>query len=272
MTSRISSLAVGRSRILPFAFALILGVLSPAWTMLAKSPGPAIGETLKIPVGTVLPVSLEHALSSKDLVKGEAIEGRLMQDVLLPNRDKIPAGSKLNGSIVKVVSTENGPASITLRFSSLESKHVNFSIVVALRAIATFEAVQSAQLPYQESASGSPAAWATTLQIGGDIRYGDGGKVTNHHNRKIGKATTNGGVLGPLEDDPGSPCAGWPDATHGPQALWVFSASACGPYDMKPIRIARAGNKEPFGEITLTKEVGEIKLMKSSGLLLRVVQ
>jgi hypothetical protein len=272
MALRISSLIAGRPSTLLVAFALILGVLPPIWTKPLEFPLPAMGDTPKIPVGTVLPVSLEHALSSKDLVKGEAIEGRLMQDVPLPGKAKIPAGSKLHGSIVTAVSSESGPTSITLRFTSLESKHDSFSIVVALRAMATFEAVQSAQMPYQEGASGSPAAWATTLQIGGDVRYGDGGKVTNRHNRKIGKATTNAGVLGSLEDDPGSSCAGWPDSTHGPQALWVFSAGACGLYDLKGTRIAHAGNKEPLGEITLARDGGEIKLMNSSGLLLRVVQ
>ena len=232
-----------------------------------------VGESLKIPVGTVLPVSLEHPLSSKDLKKGEAIEGRVMQDVLLPNKEKIPANSKLLGSIAEVVSPENGPASITFRFTSLEIRHsTTVPVVVALRAMASFEATQAAQTPYQDSPSGSPATWETTLQIGGDVRYGDGGKVTNHHHRKIGKATTGGGVLVPLEDSPGSPCAGWPGATQGPQALWLFSADACGLYDLKHIRLAHAGNKEPLGDITLMKDQGEIKIMKSSALLLRVVR
>jgi hypothetical protein len=96
--------------------------------------------------------------------------------------------------------------------------------------------------------------------------------VTNHHHRKIGKATTGGGVLVPLEDSPGSPCAGWPGATQGPQALWLFSAGACGLYDLKHIRLAHPGNKEPLGDITLVKDEGEIKIMKSSALLLRVVR
>jgi len=41
---------------------------------------------------------------------------------------------------------------------------------------------------------------------------------------------------------------------------------------LKGVRIARAGNKEPLGEITLAKDEGDIKIMKSSALLLRVVK
>jgi len=246
-------------------------VLLPSWTMPAKSPRAAIGEKLKIPVGTVLPVSLEHALSSKDQGKDEAIEGRIMQDVPLPNGDTIPAGSKVRGSITDIASASQGMASITFRFISIQTRDTTIPIYVGLRAMAPYLDVQRAKTPYQESA-GSPGGWATTLQIGGDVRFGDGGKVTNGRHRVVGKATRNDGVLARLEDFPGSPCEGWPDVTHGPQAVWVFSVSACGIFDMKGVRIARAGNKAPIGDITLTKDEGDIKIMESSALLLRVVK
>ncbi|HUL35437.1 MAG TPA: hypothetical protein VL128_16240 [Candidatus Eisenbacteria bacterium] len=245
--------------------------LLPGW---GKSTPAAIGEGYKLPVGTLLPVSLEHDLSSKDPAKGEAIEGRLMQDLPLAGVLKISAGSRLKGEIVETVAAEKGTASVTFRFTSLEPRKeaVTFPIVVALRAMAPYVDVRSAGIPYKGSPDGSPSNWETTLQIGGDVRYGDGGKVNNRHRRKIGKATTNGGVLARPEDSPGSPCAGWPDTTELPQALWVFSADACGLYDLNGMRIEHAGNKEPLGEITLTKNEGDIKIMKSSGLLLRVVR
>ena len=244
--------------------------LFAGWGVASGSSTPGVGDAMKVPVGTILPVSLEHNLSSKDSVKGEAIEGRIMQDVPLPGKEKISAGSKIFGTIVDVVSSDTG-ASITLHFSSVESHHDTIPVVVALRVMAPFEDVQSAQTPYQDSGTGSVNTWATTLQIGGDVRYGDGGKVTNSHNRKVGKATENGGVLAVLQDAPGSPCAGWPSATQGPQAIWIFSTDACGLFDLKHMRIAHAGNKDPLGQITLAKSDGEIKIMKSSAMLLRVV-
>ena len=242
------------------------------WPTFLTGVPAGIGATPKIPAGTTLPISLEHELSSKGLTKGERIGGRLMQDVPLPGGEKIPSGTRLQGSILHVVPAENGGASVTFRLDSLESKSGVIPITVGLRAMASFRAAQSAQAPYDQSpSSGEPSGWATTLQIGGDRRYGSGGKVTNRHGRKVGKATTDGGVLARLEDSPGSPCAGWPDATT-PQALWVFSADACGLYDLKGVRVVHPGNKEPLGEITLGREEGEIQIMKSSAMLLRVVK
>jgi hypothetical protein len=264
-----------RSRWLPNSrFAVTLLCLAAlGWTAASKPPAPPVVEVSKLPVGTILPISLEHALSSKDLVKGEVLEGRIMQDVPLSGGQKIPAGSKILGSVVAVSYIEDGPSSITFRFVSLEPKRASpIPIVVGLRAMATYEAARSAQTPYQADTTGSPAAWAPTQQIGGDMRYGDGSKVTNGRKRVVGKATSGGGVLASPQDAPGSPCAGWPDASQGPQAVWVFSADACGLYDMKHVSILHAGNKDPLGDITIGKDEGEIKLMKSSALLLRVVK
>jgi len=255
-----------------FSFLTSFGIL--LWLLVGRqtiSAIPAV-EALKIPVGTILPVSFEHQLSSKSLVKGEAVEGRIMQDVPLPNDEKIPFGAKIQGTILSVEAAESGMASITFRLDTLEFHHAAISVVTGLRVMAPFEDVQTAHAPYQSDSSGSSSSWATTLQIGGDVRYGAGGKVTNHRNRSIGKATTGDGVLAHLQDSPGSPCAGWPDGPERLQAVWVFSADACGLFDLKGMRIAHAGSTAPFGEITLTKDGGEIKVMKSSAMLLRVVR
>lgn len=250
----------------------IILCLLVGWPTAPASLAARAAEGVKIPVGTILPVSLEHSLSSKELVKGEAIEGRIRQDVPLPNKEKIPSGTKIRGTIINVVPAEKGPASITFRLDSLEIQHATIPVVAGLRVMAPFEDIQAAHAPYQDATSGSPAEWATTVQIGGDMRYGSGGKVTNRRHRTIGKATTDDGVLAHLQDPPGSPCAGWPDGPERFQAVWVFSADACGLFDLKGMRIAHAGNAEPLGEITLTKDEGDIKIMKSGGMLLRVVR
>ncbi len=225
-----------------------------------------------IPIGTVLPISFEHELSSKDMSKGEAVEGRVMQDVPLPNKQKIPSGAKIFGTILNVVPAGTDPASITFRLNTLEFHHQTIPVVTALRTMAPFEDVQSAHNSFQDTVAVNSAGWATTVQIGGDIRYGDGGKVTNRHHKTIGKGTADG-VLVHLADQPGSPCAGWPDGPERLQALWVFSADSCGLYDLNHMKISHAGNADPLGEITLTKEKeeGDIKIMKSSAMLLRVV-
>ena len=48
-----------------------------------------------IPPGTILPVRLNSPLSSIKNTSGQVITGRVMQDVPLPNRSKIPEGSKV---------------------------------------------------------------------------------------------------------------------------------------------------------------------------------
>ena len=54
-------------------------------------PPASMGEhptDLKIPVGTILPVRLNHALSSKSAEAGQEVNGRIMQDVPLPNHER----------------------------------------------------------------------------------------------------------------------------------------------------------------------------------------
>ncbi len=264
--------SIGKCSILVSALLAAMAAFLAGRTLSAKAHVPAVGDSYKIPVGTALPISLEHTLSTKGSAKDQAIEGRLMQDVQLPNGDVLPAGAKIRGAIVdSSPARKAGTASITFRFTSLEVGRDSIPLTVGLRAMAPYSDVQHARTPYQDS-SGSPAGWASTLQIGGDIRFGDGGKVTNGHHRVVGQATKDAGVLAILEDDPGSPCDGWPNAAPGPQAIWVFSADACGLYDLKDMRIAQAGNKAPLGEIKLVKKDGDINIMKSSTLLLRVVK
>ena len=106
MRCRISSAIVNHWSIASLLAAAVVCSFFPGWAFSSGYPALPIGDKLKIPVGTVLPVSLEHSLSSKDSVKGEAIEGRIMQDVLLPGEGKISAGSKIFGTIVDVVSAE----------------------------------------------------------------------------------------------------------------------------------------------------------------------
>jgi hypothetical protein len=264
--------AFARSLVISLAAVVAFISLLRGWPIIPATAAARVVQGAKISVGTVLPVSLEHPLHSKELTKGEAIEGRIMQDVPLANGEKIPAGAKIHGTILNVVAAGSGPASVTFRLDSLEIHHSTIPLVTGLRAMAPFEDIQAAHAPYPQVTEGSPSSWATTQQIGGDMRYGSGGKVTTQRNRTIGKSAGDDGVLVHLQDAADSPCAGWPDGPERMQALWVFSGSACGLFDLQGMKITHAGNKEPAGEITLTKSEGDIKIMKSSGMLLRVVR
>jgi hypothetical protein len=229
-------------------------------------------EKLEIPAGTILPVRLNHGLSSKSARPGEQVTGRIMQDVPLPNNEKLPEGTKLFGTIVSVERAGNGSnGKISFRFDNLEFHHIKIPIVVNLRALAGFMEVQSAQTPEFSPGFGTPYAWATTHQIGGDEVFGVGGPVTNQNSETVGKGVY-GGVLVHLRAQPESRCRGALDSEDRLQALWVFSSDACGVYGIQGVKIAHAGRTEPVGEVTLVADQQDLLIRGASGMLLRVIR
>ena len=229
-------------------------------------------EKVEIPVGTILPVRLNHALSSKNAEAGQEVTGRIMQDVPLPNHAEIHEGAKVSGKIVSVQRAGNGTDGIiSLRFDILELHHRKIPIVTSLRALAGFMEVQSAQTPESTPGFGTPYIWANTRQIGGDEVYGVGGPVTNQNSEEVGKGVY-GGVLVHVRARPESNCRGPLDAEDRLQALWVFSSDACGVYGVQGVTIAHAGRSAPAGEIALVAEKRDLLVRGASGMLLRVIQ
>lgn len=70
----------------------------------------------------------------------------------------------------------------------------------------------------------------------------------------------------------GVPCRGeMGDNAAALQALWVFSADACGVYEIEGLTIAHAGRTKPVGIIELENKHGDTKVGSGSGILLRVI-
>lgn len=223
-----------------------------------------------IPVGTILPVSLHKNLSADEVLAGQEIEGEIMQDVPLQGRDKIHANSHVTGTIVSIAQAAGGAGTqVSLRFNKIDNHGEMISMVTSLRAIASYQAVSAAQAPLNSSNSGTPAGWADTVLIGGDVRYGDGGEVVNRQKQKVGKGV-GGGVLVHVSARPGSGCDGPINGDDSLQALWVFSSDACGVYGLPGVEITHNGKTAPFGVITLRFEGSETKLDGLTGMLLRV--
>jgi hypothetical protein len=266
-------------RLIPLLTALLLMAL--ASPLVSRGRNPALPESsarnavvqssFQVPVGIVLPVQLETSISLKDAQPGGAVEARIAQDVPLPNREKIRARAVVKGSLVSVVKDSDGVgANLTLKFHQMEDGKQTFAFATSLRAIASLRAVRAAQMPYTGSDAGTPTGWADTVQIGGDIRFGDGGAVRNRAKQKVGKGVS-GGVLVHVMANPGSGCNGPVNGDDHPQALWLFSSDACGVYDLKDIKIAHTGKAAPVGEITLHFARDDMKLESGTGMLLRVV-
>jgi hypothetical protein len=232
----------------------------------ASKGGPAI------PSGTILPVRLNQTISSAKSRTGQVITGRIMQDVWLSRGVRIRAGTKVIGHIVERIPAGTGaPASISLQFDKLVSPHQTTFITTNLRAIAGFMQIVEAQIPPIGPGESDVYRWLTTVQVGGDVVYGEGGPVTTgeNPNQIVGKQV-NGGVLGQVRANRGANCRGAIDGNDRPQALWVFSSDACGVYGLEKISIAHAGRSDPIGLIVLASDSGNFKIAGGTGMLLRV--
>ena len=225
-----------------------------------------------VPPGTILPVRLNSTLSSAKSKVGQAITGRIMQDVPITPAVSIRAGSKVVGHIVEVTPAGAGHgARLSLQFDKLVFSRQTIPILTNLRAIAGFMQVLEAQTPPIGAGETDVYRWLTTVQIGGDVVYGEGGVVTaaNNANQVVGKEV-NGGVLGQVRAKAGTECRGAVEGSDRPQALWVFSTDACGTYGLEHIGIAHAGRTDPVGVIVLTSDGDGLKVSAGAGMLLRV--
>jgi hypothetical protein len=237
-----------------------------------QHPKAAAEPGLEVPAGTILPVRLNHGFSSKTAVVGQAISARVMQDVPLPGGGKIPAGARLVGAVVSASSAQPAQArggNISFRFSQVQHGQQTFRITANLRAIGSLLEVMEAQRPETPAGFGTPYNWVTTNLIGGDVKYGVGGPVTDSGSHTVGEGTPDGVLVHVRAHSEGG-CQGEPAGSDRLQALWVFSAGACGVYGIPQLRIVHAGRTPPVGEITLAAEVGDVKLRAGMGLLLRV--
>jgi hypothetical protein len=225
-----------------------------------------------IPAGTILPVRLSSGISSTKSKPGQVITGRIMQDVPLSPGLRIRAGAKVVGHIVEPIPASAGaPARVSLQFDKIISGHQTISMTTNLRAIAGFMRVAEAHIPPIGPGESDVYRWLTTVQIGGDVVYGEGGPVTTSDNPSeiVGKKV-NDGVLGQVRANASAKCQGAIDGNDNPQALWVFSSDACGAYGLEHISIAHAGRTDPIGVIVLVSESGNLKIPGGAGMLLRV--
>ena len=222
-----------------------------------------------IPTGTILPVQLNSSLRSDKLRPGEAIKGRVMQDVPLENGSKIHAGAKADGKVASVKpATSTSRAEVAFRFDTLTEGKKRTPIATNLRAMANMMNVEEAQIPATGPDRGSPEYFWTTEQIGGETSYHGGGPVT-HGSEVVGKSVANG-VLVRVSSVAESGCRSEGSNSNRDQASWVFSSDACGLYGFPDLKIVHSGRKDPVGEIRIRSTKGDVNVRSGSGILLRV--
>jgi len=260
---------------------LLLGMFLFAWQWICSAHSLEIRELSSgtepvqspspFPAGTVLPMRLEGDIVVKEGQKGQPITAKIMQDVPLPDKVKIPVKSMVRGLLVSVEKDPEGEGVlVTLKFNQLEMrKEAPVTISAYLRALASYSAVRTAQTPRSGADVGTPTGWADTTQIGGDTRFGDGGAVRGAGKQNVGKGVL-GGVLVHVKANPARGCEGPVNGDDHLQALWVFSANACGVYDLRGIKIAHTGRSAPVGEFSLHFEKADMKLEDGTAFLLRI--
>ena len=255
-----------------FVLVALFGAMLPAHSAGAGSASATTRPAISIPGGTILPVRLNSSLSSSKNKPGQIISGTIMQDVPLPAGTKIRRGSKVGGHIIAVnPASGTSSASVSLQFDTLRASGQTIPIVTHLRAIAGFVEVLEAQTPVTAPGESDVFRWLTTVQVGGDVVYGEEGPVASHKDssKVIGKSVPYG-VLVPVSAKEGTECRGPIDGNDSPQALWVFSSDACGVYGVEHLEIARAGRTDPTGIVILSSNKNNVSVRSGAGMLLRV--
>ena len=216
-----------------------------------------------LPAGTALPVAVGTTLTAKGSKAGQKIDGKLMQELRLQS-GVIKSGAHVTGHVVSVKKPSAGGSSIVVQFDQLQNEHQAIPLNVSVRAVAASNSVFNAGLPSGNNTDQDPSDMWVTRQVGGEYVFRARGYVESDHG-KVG-VWDGRGVWGKLQ-----PAANCDDSQINAdlQALWVFSTTACGAYDLPDTTLAHAGNTPPLGQVTL-QSTKNVEIHGGSGWLLIV--
>lgn len=235
--------------------------------LFSLSPWLAAQESL--PADTTVPVMLTSSLTS-DTHPDQVVSARVMQAISVTPDLVIPAGAKVVGRVLERRTDSRQGSQISLRFDRIVAKNREFLAPLSLRAIASHLDVNDAQTPKTGPDEGTSSYSWTTVQVGGEVRYGTGGAVMEGET-EVGKGVPDG-VLARLSAPSGSACAEGSHNTKQLQSLWVFSSGACGVYGFTDMQIQHSGITPPLGEIVLISTGKVLKLPSGTGVLLQVAR
>jgi len=231
---------------------LLFAVLSCVTLMGAQS----------LPAGTALPVEVGSSLNAKSSKPGQAIQGKLMQEVRLSSGATLKKGSRVTGHVISTKKPGAGGSSLVLQFDQLQDEKQKIALNVAVRALASSTNVFNAGLPAGPSSTAEFSGAWVTQQVGGEFVFRGRGYVTSNEG-KVGTWSGTGvwGKLQPAGDCPAS------DSNGVEQALWIFSTTACGTYGLEDVKLTHAGGSAPVGQVTL-ESAKDVEIRGGSGWLL----
>jgi hypothetical protein len=205
--------------------------------------------------------------ASKDKPE-KRIEGRVMQDVLLPSGLKIREGARVLGHAANVKTGSSG-SSIVVKFDAIQNDGHMIPFTTGVLAVASMTSVHDAQLPISLNSDAVPETQWATRQVGGDLVRRGWGKVFSSDGN-VGTWVGGSSVVATPTPNPKAGCSGGPGYERE-QALWIFSSTACGAYGLRYLRIASSGVMPPLGEIDLTSS-RNVNIRGGSGWLLIVAK
>jgi hypothetical protein len=217
-----------------------------------------------IPAGTALPVMISSGLNAKNAKPGAKIEGKLMQEIDLPNGAQIKQGAHVTGHVVSVAKPEASGAHLVVQFDQLADDKRVFPLHAGLRAIASSQSVFQAGLPVDTNSTYESSTSWVTKQIGGEVVFRGRGYIASD----VGKVGTwtGAGTWGKLPASGDCPAA---DNGSPLQSLWIFSTTACGAYGFEHTRVEQSGLSAPLNQIGFASEK-DIDIRGGSGWLLVV--
>lgn len=214
-----------------------------------------------IPPGTALPVMLSSTLNAKSAKPNQKIEGKLMQQVPLPNGGTLQSGSHVTGHVVSVSRPKGSNSQIVVQFDQLQDDHQSIPLHVSLRAMASSQNVFQAGLPIDSASTDESSDEWVTKQVGGDVVFRGRGYVSSDRG-KVG-VWSGRGVLGRLPESGNCPAA----SDNPQQALWIFSTTACGIYGFEHTKLEQSGATPPLDQIAFSS-AKDIDIRGGSGWLL----
>jgi hypothetical protein len=219
----------------------------------------------QIPPGTVLPVMLNTTLDARRARANDQINGKITQEVRLPDGATIRKGSRVLGHVISVsAASANSPSRLAFTFDRVTIGGREIPITTQLRAMASQLQVFQAKLPTNSIDDyGTATSDWNTIQIGGAGVYRGNGEVVQG-NAVVGHTTDYGAVTAKLMAVPKDGCY---DEGHSVQSLWLFSPWACGVYGYSDLKVVKGGGAASPGVIEL-EATGNVRIDGGSGWLL----
>jgi hypothetical protein len=104
------------------SYLLLAGVLAAALTMYAGARWVEARNSVTLPAGTTLQVSLDHSLASNQNSAGDEFTATLTRDVVVDERTVVPAGARARGVVVSAQESGRlkGVAHLSVALTALE--------------------------------------------------------------------------------------------------------------------------------------------------------